>query len=204
MRYSDTHRSETHAKLVRLAGRALRAKGPEGLAVAELMQAAGLTHGGFYAHFKSKDALLLEALECVFQESKRTFQRATDGLAPREALARYIDLYVSPAHRDNRSRECPIVALNSDLPRQSKKFRATFDSGLRALLNRLTDLIKAAGIGDSEALASSVQSAMAGAVAVSRTLSDGGLSDELLKSARASIKAQLGLSDTARSGGTLQ
>ena len=204
MRYSDTHKSETHAKLVRLAGRALRAKGPEGLAVAELMQAAGLTHGGFYAHFKSKDALLVEALEGVFQESKRTFQGVTDGLAPRDALARYIDVYVSPAHRDNRSGECPIVALNSDLPRQSKKFRATFDSGLRALLNRLTDLIKAAGINDSEALAASVQSAMAGAVAVSRTVSDRRLSDELLKFTRASIKARLGLGDAALPGGTLQ
>jgi len=204
MRYSDTHKSETHAKLVKLAGRALRAKGPEGLAVAELMQAAGLTHGGFYAHFKSKDALLVEALEGVFEESKRTFQGVSDGLPPRDALARYIDLYVSPAHRDNRSRECPIVALNSDLPRQSKEFRATFDSGLRGLLNRLTDLIKAADINDSEALAASVQSAMAGAVAVSRTVSDRRFSDELLKSARASIKARLGLSDTVLPGGSPQ
>src|ERR1700720_906872 len=204
MRYSDTHKSETHAKLVRLAGRVLRAKGPEGLAVAELMQAAGLTHGGFYAHFKSKDALLVEALEGVFEESKRRFQGVPNGLPPRDALARYIDLYVSPAHQDNRSRECPIVALNSDLPRQSKEFRATFDSGLRALLNRLTDLIKAADINDSEALAASVQSAMAGAVAVSRTVSDRRFSDELLKSARASIKARLGLSDTALPGGSPQ
>ena len=204
MRYSDTHKSETHAKLVRLAAKALRAKGPEGLAVADLMQAAGLTHGGFYAHFKSKDALLVEALEGVFDESKRTFQGVTDGLPPRDALARYIDLYVSPAHRDNRSRECPIAALNSDLPRQSKKFRATFDSGLRAHLNRLTDLIKAADINDSEALAASVQSAMAGAVAVSRTIFDRRFSDELLKSARASIKARLGLSDTALPGGSPQ
>jgi TetR/AcrR family transcriptional repressor of nem operon len=204
MRYSDTHKSETHAKLVKLAGRALRAKGPEGLAVAELMQAAGLTHGGFYAHFKSKDALLVEALEGVFEESKRRFQGVPNGLPPRDALARYIDLYVSPAHRDNRSRECPIVALNSDLPRQSKEFRATFDAGLRALLNRLTDLIKAADINDSETLAASVQSAMAGAVAVSRTVSDRRFSDELLKSARASIKARLGLSDTALPGGSPQ
>ena len=168
------------------------------------MQAAGLTHGGFYAHFKSKDALLVEALEGVFEESMRTFPSVPDGLPARDALARYIDLYVSPAHRDNRSRECPIVALNSDLPRQSKKFRATFDSGLRALLNRLTDLIKAADINDSEALAASVQSAMAGAVAVSRTVSDRRLSDELLKSTRASIKARLGLSDTALPGGSPQ
>jgi TetR/AcrR family transcriptional regulator, transcriptional repressor for nem operon len=204
MRYSDTHKRETHAKLVRLAGRALREKGPEGLAVAELMQAAGLTHGGFYAHFKSKEALLVEALEGVFEESNRKFQRVTDGLPPRDALARYIDVYVSPAHRDDLSRECPIVALNSDLPRQSKKFRATFYSGMRSLLNGLTDRIEAAGIGDSEALAASVLSSMAGAVAVSRTVSDSRLSDQLLKSTRESIKARLGLNDATLSRGTEQ
>ena len=204
MRYSDTHKSETHAKLVRLAGRVLREKGPEKLAVAELMQAAGLTHGGFYAHFKSKDALLTEALEGVFEESRRKFQRVTDGLPPREALARYIDFYVSPAHRDNLSRECPIVALNSDLPRQSKKFRASFDVGMQLLVRGLTGWIETAGISDSKALAASVLSAMAGAVAVSRTVSDKRLSDELLKSTRESIKSRLGLSDASPAGGTVQ
>src|ERR1700719_3613311 len=94
MRYSETHKAETHAKLVKLAGRALREKGPEKLAVAELMQAAGLTHGGFYAHFKSKDALLAEALDGVFEESKRKFRHVTDGLPPRHALSSYIDFYV--------------------------------------------------------------------------------------------------------------
>lgn len=204
MRYSDTHKGETHAKLVRLAGRVLREKGPEKLGVAELMQAAGLTHGGFYAHFKSKDALLTEALEGVFQESTRKFHHVTDGLPPREALVRYIDFYVSPAHRDNLSRECPIVALNSDLPRQSRKFRATFDAGIQLLVRRLTGWIEAAGISDSEALAASVLSAMAGAVAVSRTVLDKCLSDDLLKSTRENIKARLGLSDATLSEGTVQ
>src|SRR6267143_280777 len=143
MRYGDTHKAETHAKLVRLAGRVLREKGPQNLAVAELMQAAGLTHGGFYAHFKSKDALLVEALESVFEESHQNFQRVTDGLPPRRALARYIDTYVAPAHRDSRS---------------------------------------AAG-------------------AVSRTVSDKRLSDELLAAARASIKARLGLCEVGCEGG---
>src|SRR6476661_9385937 len=99
MRYSETHKEETHAKLVKLAGRALRENGPEKLAVADLMRAAGLTHGGFYAHFKSKDVLLAQALEGVFEESKKKFQRATQGLPPRQALASYIDFYVSPLHR---------------------------------------------------------------------------------------------------------
>lgn len=197
MRYGDTHKAETHAKLVRLAGRVLREKGPQNLAVAELMQAAGLTHGGFYAHFKSKEALLAEALESVFEESNQTLQSVTEGLPPRHALARYIDTYVAPAHRDNPSAGCPIVALNSELPRQSRKFRTTFDAGVRLLLSKLAGWIKAAGITESEALAASVLSAMAGAVAVSRAVSDKRLSDELLGAARASIKARLGLSEAA-------
>jgi TetR/AcrR family transcriptional repressor of nem operon len=202
MRYGDTHKAETHAKLVRLAGRVLREKGPQDLVVAELMQTAGLTHGGFYAHFKSKSALLVEALESVFEESNQNFQRVTHGLPPRRALARYIDIYVAPAHRDNRSGGCPIVALNSDLPRQSKKFRTTFDAGVKLLLSKLAGWIEAAGITNGEALAASVLSAMAGAVAVSRTVSDERLSDELLDAARASIKARLGLCEARSEGGT--
>src|SRR5689334_6405887 len=204
MRYSPTHKDETHAKLVKLAGHALRQKGPENLAVADLMQAAGLTHGGFYAHFKSKDALLAEALDGVFEESKRKFQRVTDGLPPRHALASYIDFYVSPAHRDDASNGCPIVALNSDLPRQSRKFRATFDKGTKLLLAKFGSWIEAAGIpGDSEALAASVLSAMAGAVAVARAVSDKRLSDEMLEAARDSIKARLGLDDATLSERTV-
>jgi TetR/AcrR family transcriptional repressor of nem operon len=72
MRYHDSHKAETHARLVKLAGRMLCEKGPQNLAVAELMQRAGLTHGGFYAHFKSKDALLAEALASIFAESDHT------------------------------------------------------------------------------------------------------------------------------------
>jgi TetR/AcrR family transcriptional repressor of nem operon len=195
MRYSETHKAETHAKLVKLAGRALREKGPEGLSVAELMGSAGLTHGGFYAHFKSKDALLAEALQEIFLESDRRLGQMTEGLPPRVALARFIDSYVSPAHRDKPSSGCAIVALNSDLPRQSKRFRAAFDAGVRQLIGSLADLIEASGIADGERLATFVPATMAGAVVLSRAVSDEGLSDALLASARNNIKAQLGLTD---------
>jgi TetR/AcrR family transcriptional regulator, transcriptional repressor for nem operon len=199
MRYGDGHKAETHARLVKLAGRMLRENGPQHLAVAELMQAAGLTHGGFYAHFKSKDALLAEALASVFAESDQMLRRATEGLAPRHALARCIDVYVTGAHRDNRAGGCPIVALNSELPRQSRKFRSTFDAGTKLLVRTLAGWIRAAGISGGEALAAAVLSAMAGAVAVSRAVSDKRLSDELMAAARASIKARLGLSEAALS-----
>ena len=91
MRYSDTHKTETHAKLVKLAGRMLREKGPDKLAVAELMQGAGLTHGGFYAHFASKDVLLTEALKGIFADSAQKLQRMADGTSPREALSLFVD-----------------------------------------------------------------------------------------------------------------
>jgi TetR/AcrR family transcriptional regulator, transcriptional repressor for nem operon len=197
VRYSETHKAETHMKLVKLAGRALREKGPDKLSVADLMALAGLTHGGFYAHFSSKDALLAEALAGIFEESTQKLDQLTAGLPPIRALVMFIDSYVSPAHRDRASTGCPIVALNSDLPRQSRKFRAAFDAGVRRLTGALANLIEAAGRTDSGKLAAFVLSAMAGAVVVSRAVSDQNLSDELLAAARENIKARLGLHDTA-------
>lgn len=205
MRYSESRKDETHAKLVKIAGRVLRENGPDGVAVADVMKEAGLTHGGFYAHFKSKDALLVEALESVFASSKRKFLRAVDGLPPRHALATYIDFYVSPRHRDDRANGCPITALNSDLPRQSKAVRAAFDGGVKSLVAGLEQRIAEAGIeGDAHALAASVISAMAGAVAISRAVTDPVLSDQMLATARESIKARLGVSDAELSRSTLQ
>ena len=195
MRYSDTHKAETHAKLVKLAGRMLREKGPDKLAVAELMQGAGLTHGGFYAHFRSKDALLAEALKGIFVDSAHKLQSMADGVSPREALSLFVDSYVSPAHRDRVATGCPVVALNSDLPRQPKAFRAAFDAGIRTFARTIAGWMAAAGIDGGEALAASALATMAGAVAVSRGVSDKQLSDQLLAAARQSIRARLSLSD---------
>jgi TetR/AcrR family transcriptional repressor of nem operon len=202
MRYGDTHKQDTHDKLIRLAGRALREKGPEQLGVADLMQSAGLTHGGFYAHFKSKDALLAEALENAFVHSGQRVRQLTDGMPARQALASYIDWYVSAVHRDDPGNGCPIVALNSHLPRQSRRFRAAFGAGVKSLLAILAAWIAQAGIPDGEALAASLLPAMAGAVAIARAVPDPVLSDALLDSARNSIRSRLGLQDTHNSGGT--
>jgi TetR/AcrR family transcriptional repressor of nem operon len=202
MRYSATHKAETREKLLRSAGRMLRAKGPDGFAVAEVMKDVGLTHGGFYAHFKSKDALMADALVGIFTRLNERYREALADLPPRPALATYIDYYVSATHRDNAAQGCPVTALNSDMPRQSKKLRAVFDEGVRSMVVSLAKRIEDAGIdGDSEALAASVVSAMAGAVAVSRAVSDKALSDEILETARASIKARLGVNDAALSKG---
>jgi len=197
MRYAESHREETHRKLLKLAAAALREKGPDRLGVADVMKAAGLTHGGFYAHFKSKDAFLSETLAEIFAQSQRRVGRMLEGLPPKHALATYIDFYVSTRHRDDPSSGCPITALNSDLPRQSRKFRSTFDSGVNRLSDLLAKLIDDAQVADAKRIAPAILAAMAGAVALSRTISDPQLSDDLLASTRENIKTRLGLTDLA-------
>ena len=193
MRYSKSHKEETRDRVVKIAAKMLREKGPDGVGVAEVMREADLTHGGFYAHFSSKDIFLTESLKEIITQAAEKRQQLVKGLSPREALAVYIDHYVSARHRDNPGSGCPIVALNSELPRQSKKFRTAFDEGVKRLLEWLAQLMAEAGIADSEARAAAVLSALAGAVALSRAVSDRDLSDALLKTAKSGIKAQLGL-----------
>ncbi len=199
MRYSETHKAETRAKILKVAAAQLRTGGPEKLSVSEVMQAAGLTHGGFYAHFKSKDALLVETLRHSFARSRQKAMQAVEGLPPLHALDAYIDFYVSPIHRDHPANGCPIAALNSDSPRQSKKFRSAYDDGVHGLTEMICALLQAADYEEPAALSRSILSAMVGAISLSRSVADKKLSDDLLQAARTGIKARLGLTDAALS-----
>jgi TetR/AcrR family transcriptional repressor of nem operon len=199
MRYSESHKQETHERLVKIAARMLREKGPDGFAVAELMNEAGLTHGGFYAHFESKEACVAEALREVFAQLAVNVQKSIEGLPPRHALATVIDLYVSPRHRDSAGDGCPVTSLNSDMPRQPPAIRDAFDAGVKAMVARMKDRLSSAGIDNAEGLAPAVLAAIVGAVSMSRAVGDKTLSDELLVAARSGIKARLGLNDNALS-----
>src|SRR5262249_39545418 len=113
MRYAENHKEETHKAILKVAAAQLREHGPDRVSVASWRKAPGLTHGGFYAHSKSKDALLIEALQDPFERARRRAARLLEGLPPRHALATYIDFYVAESHRDVPSNGCPITALNS-------------------------------------------------------------------------------------------
>jgi TetR/AcrR family transcriptional repressor of nem operon len=197
MRYAENHKEETHKAILKVAAAQLREHGPDRISVGSVMKAAGLTHGGFYAHFKSKDALLIAALHDTFDRARRRVGRLLDGLPPRHALATYIDFYVAETHRDHPENGCPITALNSDMPRQSKKFKAAFEAGVKQQIESLARRIAGAGIADAEQLAPAIFATMAGAVSLARTISDQSLSNEFLATTRANIKARLGLTDAA-------
>jgi len=192
MRYSDTHKEETRRKVVKAAAAAVRAKGPEGVGVAEIMAEAGLTHGGFYAHFPSKEALVVAAIEEAFGASARRFTQLTDGLSDPEALSAFVDAYVSPEHRGRPERGCPVATLSSDLPRQGRPVREAYEKGVRGLIGRIARWLPE-GEGDRDSLAASLVAEMAGAVSLSRAISNDVEAARLLADARARIKTRMGI-----------
>jgi TetR/AcrR family transcriptional repressor of nem operon len=192
MRYSDTHKEETRRKVVRAAARAVRAKGPDGVGVAEVMAEAGLTHGGFYAHFPNKEALVVAAIEEAFGQSERRFGRITEGLEPAEALAAFVDLYVTPEHRAHPEPGCPVAGLSSDLPRQGLPVREAYERGVRGMVGRIADWLPERTKG-RDSLAASIVAEMAGTVALSRAISNDAEAARLLADARARIKTRMGI-----------
>ena len=196
MRYDAEHKSRTKAAVLKEAAQALRAAGPENISVTEIMGRVGLTHGGFYAHFPSKQALVSEAMAEAFRDSSKLFERATNGVAPQIALASYINLYLSPKHRDAPERGCPLPALASDLPRLSGDARATYAAGIERLTLRITKLLTAVGLPDPAALAASVLAEMVGALSLARAVPDHDQSDTILACSRISLLERLGLEDS--------
>jgi len=192
MRYSDTHKDETRSKVVNAAAAAVRSKGPDGVGVAEVMAQAGLTHGGFYAHFPSKEALIAAAVDEAFRQSRQRFTRMTDGLPPAEAFATFVDVYVTPEHRANPERGCPIAVLSSELPRQGPAVREAYERGVEGLIGRLAGWLPDRGQ-DPRRLARSLVAEMAGAVSLSRAIADDEDAERLLADARLSIKTRAGV-----------
>ncbi|MBI2257082.1 MAG: TetR/AcrR family transcriptional regulator [Proteobacteria bacterium] len=123
------------AAIVKAAADLFRARGLDGVGVAEIMQAAGLTHGGFYGHFKSKDALAAEACLAAFNEGLERVAADTN-------LAGYVARYFTKAHRDRHDGGCPMVALGSEIAHQEKDVQAKFAEGIAAYIAGIEDLVR--------------------------------------------------------------
>ena len=181
-RYSPDHKEKTQARVVDLAAAHIRANGLDSLSVAGVMAEAGLTHGGFYAHFSSRDALVAAAVAHLFDTAVDTVSRF-EARHGREALDRYVDYYLSPRHRDDNAAGCPIPALAGEIRNAAPAVKAAFDVGLERLTIRLGALMPEGG----RKAALSLLSEMAGVLAVARTLADPRRSNDLLAAARKSV-----------------
>lgn len=193
MRYDATHKQQTRQRVLRVAAKAIRSEGAHRVGVAGVMREAGLTHGGFYAHFDSKDALVVAAIEQMFEESVGHWERETRGRGDAEGLAAYIDLYLSEKHRDRPGTGCPIAALACELPRLDAAAREAFAAGSRRMTDALAQPLSRLGHDDAPTLAASVLAEMVGALALARCESDRARSNSLLAASRNALHRRLDL-----------
>jgi TetR/AcrR family transcriptional repressor of nem operon len=193
MRYDAEHKGRTRSRVLSEAARAIRVEGPHRVGVAEVMAKVGLTHGGFYAHFASKDELVAAAVAQMFDEALAAFYRLTKGKPPAEALRAYVDMYLSTRHRDSRATGCPMPSLAADLPRLPVPARDQFALGVSRLTAAVAGLLSALGHADPEGLASSALAEMVGALSLARGVADPAQSDAILRRSHGRLKARLGI-----------
>jgi TetR/AcrR family transcriptional repressor of nem operon len=193
MRYDAEHKQKTREKVLDAAAEAIRLEGPHKVGVAGIMAKAGLTHGGFYAHFESKDDLVANAIGHMFDKSAQRRLDSYKDRPPAEALNAYIDFYLSEAHRDARTTGCVMPAMAADLPRLPTACQEAFAAGVRRLTGRVADLLARSGHADAEALASSTIAEMVGALSLARAETDRARSDLMLERSRRLLKQRLNL-----------
>ncbi len=186
---SSSKREQTHARIVGVAARALRRHGFDGVGVADVMKQAGLTHGGFYAHFGSREALLVEAVEEAARESaaslrERTAARAATGVRPAVAL---IETYLSDEHLMAVEQGCVVGALGSELARQDAALCEAARAPVRRLIELAAEVLPAdAPPGQAVALAG----ALVGALQLARSMGRDDAGRAMLRQARQALAAQ--------------
>ncbi len=193
MRYDAEHKQRTRERVLKEASAAIRVDGPDRIGVAGIMARAGLTHGGFYAHFASKDALLVASITQMFDEACAWFEELSHDKPPAQGLAAYVGFYLSRYHRDHREASCPIASMAADLPRLGEDARRAFEHGAARLTTLIAGRLQAMGREDAGVLAVSLLSEMVGAVVLSRSIANAEHSTAILRASRQAISQRLGL-----------
>lgn len=182
MGHSQAQKQQNHDRIVDAAIALFRIHGLGGIGVAEVMRTAGLTHGGFYSHFDSRDALVAEALTKAFAIDERRLEKAMarTGKPEKEAM---IEAYLTPVHRDSPGLGCTAAALVADIARGGAQSRTIFTEQMRRYAERVAAVLPE-GSPNREADALFAFSALVGALLISRAVDDPALSDAVLEAAR--------------------
>ncbi|HTZ49759.1 MAG TPA: TetR/AcrR family transcriptional regulator [Verrucomicrobiae bacterium] len=172
MRYHPDHKGKTHRKIVRNASRQLRAKGLNTPAVATVMKAAGLTHGGFYKHFKSRDDLVLEAVDESLQELRDRLITAAKERNPHDGWKAMVETYLSLEMCDRSEDGCPIAALAPDMARTRPAVKRRISSAILKFRQELLPFMPGRNPDEKAANFLAIFSSMVGAIAIARTMPD--------------------------------
>jgi len=180
MGYSKAQKAKTHERIVKLASKRFREVGLAGIGIAELMKEAGLTVGGFYKHFDSRDDLVAEAVSSAFGGWKRRVEAAKSGGAP-VSYEKLIDEYLNEAHRDNPGTGCAFSALAPEIARSDKRTRALTSEQVRNDIQLIATLLPGRDKRTARSRAILIFSALVGAMSLARAVSNEALSREILE-----------------------
>jgi TetR/AcrR family transcriptional regulator, transcriptional repressor for nem operon len=194
-RTPNSRKHETHERIVDVAARAIRLHGYAGVGVADVMQKAGLTHGGFYAHFDSRDALLVEALERAGRESGEAVKGAVERRAAKgvSAFRALVEAYLADEHLASLETGCPVAALAADMPRQSGPVREASAARVRRLVAGVQSTLPQT----SRAMASVIAGTLVGTLQLARAMGANADGRAMLSAARKALIRQYDTSGAA-------
>lgn len=181
MRRSREDKARSRERIVEVAAARIRERGTEAPGVAEIMREAGMTHGGFYKHFESRDELVAAALEQAMLEGERRVAEVTTGVA--DPLAAFVDWYVSAEHLADPGTGCAVAALGADVGRAAAPLRAVYRAQVERYLGHLEQLL------GSRERATVALATLVGAITVARALGEPVLAEEILRDVRAALRA---------------
>ena len=184
MKRATTRSKEaTHERIVETAARAIRRSGYDGTSVADIMKEAGLTHGGFYAHFPSREAMLAEAADRAGAEAVAASSRIAATVPPEQALQSLLCAYLSREHVKSPEMGCPVAALGSEMPRQAPEVRRAATRRIKEMIDVVARQSPDWGQPGAHEHALVTAATMVGALVMARAVDDPKLSDALLKAA---------------------
>jgi TetR/AcrR family transcriptional repressor of nem operon len=188
MRVSRVEAAEHRERIVESAARLFRERGFDGIGVADLMLAAGLTHGGFYGHFESKEALMAEASARALRAAHEYWSKLAQR-DPEHALAALAASYLSTRHRDHPGRGCLLAALGSDVARQAAPVRSAVTAGVRSMVDLLAGLLPGRSRAARRDRALATYASLVGALVLARAVDDPALSEAILRAVADTLPA---------------
>lgn len=192
MGHSKAEKAASRQRIVKTAAARFREAGVDGLGLADLMKEAGLTHGGFYRHFGSRDELVAEAVECALRDGGQAVAAIANSKLTRDAVfTALVDAYLSLAHRDGLAASCAVATMANDVARGNRRARTAYTRQVGIYLETLMKLVAGEKKKAKRVKAIAALSTLVGAVAMSRAVNDEKLSREILKSAAEELKASL-------------
>lgn len=186
MKVSREQAAENRQRIVETASRLFRERGLDGIGVADLMKSAGLTHGGFYGHFASKEDLMARACASAVEGSLAKWRERIEA-APDDPIAAVTALYLSPNHCKQPGEGCALAALGSEAARHGAPVRHALTEGLREFIDLLTAIVPGRSDAVRREKAQAIFASMVGAVVLARSVDDPALAEQILQSVTASI-----------------